>query len=82
MDVALVDPIPEVDFVQDVKPAGDGALVTRWSGLVHRIGRDGRVRTLRLPKPEPGGLFYTAVASGGRVCATFCADVTVVCADL
>lgn len=73
------------DFVQDVQPMPDGrAVVTRWSGLVHVVGR--RVATLRLPRLDPQGLYYTGVLHGGRdgrerLCATYCADVTVVCAD-
>lgn len=71
----------ELDFVQDVKLGGDGvALVTRWSGVVHRVTRDGDVRTLRLPG-EPGDLAYTGVLHGERVCATRCGDVEVVCRD-
>jgi len=74
------------DFVQDVQPMPDGrAVVTRWSGLVHVVGQ--RVATLRLPRLDPQGLYYTAVlhegrgGRGERLCATYCADVTVVCAD-
>jgi len=72
-----------IDFVQDVHVETDGrAVVTRWSGVVHVVAPDGSVRTVDLPRPAAGGLYYTAVAFGDRVCATYCADVSVVCAPL
>lgn len=75
-----------LDFVQDIQPAADGRVaVTRWSGRVHVLHPDraggGAVRTVQLPRLEPGGLYYTAVLRGDRLCATYCAGVTVVCAD-
>jgi hypothetical protein len=71
----------ELDFVQDLQPAPDDELlVTRWSGVVHVVEPSGAVRTTRLPPLQEGGLYYTAVAHDGRVCATYCGDVTVVCA--
>jgi streptogramin lyase len=71
------------DFAQDLKFAeGDRVVVTRWSGAVHVVDAAGAVSTLRLPKLDPDGLYYTAVIRGDRVCATHCADVTVVCADV
>lgn len=79
----LLDPDfrPEVDFAQDIQPAGDGrVVVTRWSGRVHVVDPPAGVRTVQLPALEPGGLYYTAVLAGrDRLCATYCADVTVVC---
>jgi hypothetical protein len=80
----LLDPrfAADHDFAQDLKPAAGGrVVVTRWSGAVHVVGADGAVATLRLPRLDPDGLYYTAVLRGDRVCATHCADVTVVCAD-
>ena len=72
-----------LDFVQDVTLAPDGsALATRWGGWLHRVWPDGRVSSQLLPDPGPGGLYYTGVVHGGRVCATLCADVSVVCEDL
>jgi len=72
----------DVDFVQDIQPAGDGRVaVTRWSGRVDVLHSDGSVRGVRLPRPDPAGLYYTAVLHGDRLCATYCADVSVVCAD-
>ena len=72
----------EVDFVQDLKHAPDGRIVlTRWSGVVHVVEPSGRVATTRLPKLDPQGLYYTGVLRGDRLCATHCADVTVVCID-
>jgi hypothetical protein len=71
---------PTHDFAQDVQPApGGGAVVARWSGRVHVVDGDGRVRSLRLPALEEGGLYYTAVVAGEMLCATYCAEVTVVC---
>jgi hypothetical protein len=81
----LLDPAFPValDFVQDVRLDERGrVVVTRWSGVVHVVGASGDVRTVTLPRPAPRGLYYTAVTHGDRVCATFCADVTVVCAPL
>jgi hypothetical protein len=74
---------PDLDFVQDIQVAPDGrAVVTRWSGLVHVVTRAGAVRTLRLPRLEPGGLYYSGVLAGARICATYCAGVSVVCQSL
>ena len=81
---ALLDPAfaPELDFAQDIQVAGDGRVaVTRWSGVVHVLERDGRVRSVALPRPDPAGLYYTGVLHGRRLCVTYCADVTVVCVD-
>ena len=82
--VRLDDRFPgHLDFVQDIQPLPDGrAVVTRWSGWVHVVEPDLGVRSLRLPPIEPGGLYYTAVLGDHRICATYCADVTVVCRDL
>lgn len=80
LDTAFAD---GVDFVQDVHVEADGrAVVMRWSGVVHVVSPDGSARTVDLPRPAAGGLYYTAVAVGDRVCATYCADVSVVCAAL
>jgi hypothetical protein len=80
LDTAFADGI---DFVQDVHVETDGrAVVTRWSGVVHVVAPDGSVRSVALPRLAAGGLYYTAVAVGDRVCATYCADVGVVCAPL
>jgi len=70
------------DFVQDLKVADDGRLVaTRWSGKVHIVGPDGRATTVTLPRLDDDGLYYTGVLRGGRLCATWCSDLTVVCRD-
>jgi hypothetical protein len=82
--LVLLDPnFPAAhDFAQDLKLAPDGrVVVTRWSGAVHVVDADSAVATLRLPRLDPDGLYYTAVIRGRRLCATHCADVTVVCAD-
>jgi len=69
-----------VDFTQDVKPTRDGgAVVTQWSGLVHRVAANDSVRSLQLPNFQEGGLYYTGVLTGDRICATYCAGVRVVC---
>lgn len=71
-----------VDFVQEVRDQPDGRIVvTRWSGAVHVVELDGRVRRVTLPR-RAGGFYYTAVATGERVCATYCAGVTVTCVPL
>jgi hypothetical protein len=73
------------DFVQDIRvEAGGRAVVTRWSGWIHVLEPDGRMRSVRLPELAPRGLYYTAtLARGGqRVCATHCGGVRVVCTDL
>jgi len=73
---------PEFDFAQDIQVAADGRVaVTRWSGVVHVLHPDGRVGSVALPHLDPTGLYYTAVLRGDRLCATYCADVTVVCVD-
>jgi hypothetical protein len=70
------------DFAQEVRAEADGSVVvTRWSGLVHVLEPDGRVRDLVLPADD-GSLYYTAVRTGTRICATRCGRVEVVCADL
>jgi hypothetical protein len=74
-----------LDFAQtlDVDPAGR-VVLTRWSGHVHVLepadgSEDLSLRSLRLPATEPNGLYYAAYLTNGRVCATWCAGVSVVC---
>jgi hypothetical protein len=72
---------PTLDFVQDIHLGDDGsAVVTRWSGFVHRLAPDGALATLRLPKIGDDGLYYSGVRAGGRVCATHCGGIEVACA--
>jgi hypothetical protein len=72
----------DFDFAQDIQVSADGRVaVTRWSGIVHVLHPDGRVRSVALPHLDPAGLYYTGVLHGDRLCATYCADVTVVCVD-
>ena len=81
----LLDPAfpTEYDFVQDLSLSPDGGVVaTRWSGVVHVVAPSGEVGTTRLPQLSEGGLYYTAVVNGDRICATYCGEVTVVCAPL
>jgi hypothetical protein len=82
--VLLDDAFPaDFDFAQDIHVAGDArAVVTRWSGFVHVVGPRYATQTLRLPALDPGGLYYSGVLTGDRVCATYCADVSVVCESL
>ncbi len=69
-----------LDFVQDIRIAADRrAIVTRWSGRVHLVDADGAVETVTLPAGGEGSLYYSAVLTGDRLCATRCADVEVVC---
>jgi len=71
------------DFAQDLRVEQNGsALLTRWSGRVHSVDAAGRVQDVTLPRTDAGELYYTAVRSGGRVCATRCGRVEVVCQDL
>jgi hypothetical protein len=71
-----------IDFVQDVRDQPDGrVVVTRWSGFVHVVSRDDGVQTVQLPRTGDG-FYYTAVATGNRVCATYCGGVTVTCVSL
>jgi hypothetical protein len=81
--VSLDDAFPaQLDFVQDIHLLPDGrAVVTRWSGWIHVVEPPGRVRSVRLPTPASGGLYYSGVLAGDRLCATYCADVSVVCRD-
>jgi hypothetical protein len=71
-----------LDFAQDIKltPEG-GALVARWSGRLHEVDARGELRSDRLPRVAPDGLYYTAVRDDGRICGTHCADVQIVCQD-
>jgi hypothetical protein len=72
----------ELDFAQDIQVAEDGRVaVTRWSGRIHVLHPDGRLSSVALPRPDPAGLYYTGVLRGARLCATYCADVTIVCVD-
>ncbi len=73
------------DFAQDVQwdAGGQRAVVMRWSGRFHSVDladpAQPVVRTGALRR-EGAGLFYSAVPSGGEICATLCAGVSVVCA--
>jgi hypothetical protein len=72
----------DFDFVQDIQFSADGrAVITRWSGWVHILDVSGAIRSLRLPPFEPRGIYYSAGLHAGRVCATHCGDVTVVCQE-
>ena len=80
--VALDDSfVADLDFAQDLKRNAEGLLVTRWSGWVHQVEPDSPVRSLQLPRVGEGGLYYTAVLHEGRICATHCGGVEIVCAD-
>ncbi len=43
------------------------------------VDAGGAVETVTLPAGGAGSLYYTAVLTGDRLCATRCADVEVVC---
>jgi hypothetical protein len=79
--VSLDEDFPTaLDFVQNIGIAADGrAVVTRWSGRIHLVAANGSVETVTLPAGGEGGLYYSAVLTGDRLCATRCADVEVVC---
>jgi len=73
----------DLDFVQDIHVDAEGrAVVTRWSGRIHLVSRHGEIDLIQLPRPGGDGLYYTGVLAGDRLCATYCAGVTVVCHDL
>jgi len=87
--LALDDAFPAgIDFAQDVKPSDDPGnrryVVTRWSGRTHVVDPTApdalAVRSLDLPRSAPDSLYYTGVLRGGRVCATECGSIRVVCA--
>jgi hypothetical protein len=79
--VPLDDEFPgDHDFVQDLRVDARGrVVVTRWSGRIHLVSRSGEVERIQLPRTGGGGLYYTGVLTGGRLCATYCDEVTVVC---
>jgi hypothetical protein len=81
--VPLDDAFPrEADFVQDLHVEGGTAVVTRWSGRVHLVDADGRSSELELPRGSAEDLYYSGFLAGGRVCATRCGEVEVVCQPL
>ena len=72
-----------LDFVQDIELTADGrAVVSRWSGWVHVVDSPSEVRSTRFPQLADDGLYYSAVAEGDRICATYCSNVSVVCRDI
>jgi hypothetical protein len=79
--VPLDDEFPgDHDFVQDIRVDARGrVVVTRWSGRIHLVSRNGTVDLIRLPQAGGEGLYYTGVLTGNRLCATYCSGVTVVC---
>ena len=79
--VPLDDDFPgDQDFVQDLRVDAKGrVIVTRWSGRIHLVSRSGAVDLIQLPRAGGKGLYYTGVAAGDRICATYCDEVTVVC---
>jgi hypothetical protein len=88
-NVVVLDPAfpAHLDFTQDVQLGVEGSyVVTRWSGLVHLVDREGQVRTRQLPR-GPDALYYTGVTHANvpdrnRLCATRCDGVEIVCTDL
>jgi hypothetical protein len=78
--VPLDDAFPaEADFVQDIKVEGGVAVVTRWSGRLHEVDREGGARSVALPDGSGDELYYSGVRDRGQLCATRCGDVEVVC---
>ncbi len=72
-----------LDFVQDISFGPEQeTIVTRWSGRVHVLGPGDDRRDLQLPRDDPAGLYYSAALWDDDICATYCADVAVVCARL
>ena len=71
----------QLDFAQDIHVASDDSVVvTRWSGVIHVVEPTGRLRSLQLPR-SGDALYYSAVLENGRLCATRCGEVEVVCTD-
>ena len=72
------------DFVQELRVSDGLAVLTRWSGRVHLVSREGRVRDVVLPRADDhrDGLYYTGILREGRLCATLCSGVAVACRDL
>ncbi len=71
----------ELDFAQDIHVAADDTVVvTRWSGIIHLIEPTGRLRSIQLPR-SGDALYYSAVLEDGRLCATRCGEVEVICTD-
>ena len=56
-----------------------GSSPTRAGDALEGPRRRHRSRRVRCPAIEAGGLYYSAVLTGNRLCATRCADVEVVC---
>jgi hypothetical protein len=71
----------DLDFVQDIHPTPDGRVVlTRWSGRVHVVEPAAeRFTTVDFPREGGEGIYYSAVLAEGRLCATYCAGVQVIC---
>ncbi len=71
------------DFAQDVhfEEGADRAVVMRWSGIFHVVDFSGPAAAVQggaLPR-RPGDLYYSAALHRGRLCATLCGGVSVVC---
>lgn len=79
--ILVDDAFPDhLDFVQEVRATpGGGVLMTRWSGRVHHVSPEGEVAHGTLPELGNSGLYYTGLLRRDRLCATHCAELTVVC---
>lgn len=76
---------PGFDFAQDLRvEEGGRVLVTTWSGGIYVVEPDAPepVRSFAFPRLADGGLYYAAASAGERLCATYCAALTVVCTRL
>ena len=58
------------------------AVVTRWSGVVHVVAASGGRAHGGAAAQRGGRALLHGGRDGDRVCATYCADVSVVCAAL
>lgn len=76
---------PAFDFAQDIRvEPGGRVLVTTWSGRIYVVEPDAPrpVRSIPFPRLANGGLYYAAASAKERLCATYCAALTVVCTQL
>jgi hypothetical protein len=84
--ITLDDAFPSsLDFAQNIRVEGPGqVLVTTWGGQIFVVEPSAPepVRPFAFPRLADGGLYYSAASDQDRLCATYCAESTVVCTEL